>query len=686
MKKFTTLALAGLVASSVVAQGPSKQKYVASPQQTTKAAVNVKNTMLFHDVNESMLTAKPVRQAPVPSANGKIAAVSPVALGSASNAFTCLRTEQNQVAANSDIDVVTFTHRNNASIYGGTSGNLRYDVSIDGGATFSNDIGTINPTQTLPVRYPNGSIHNPAGNTNPLAASAVAYTPTLGTPTWDGHFAGVSTIVTSGAPTSPTEHYLFQTSGTLLPGGLCHGLPGEYWSVDVEYDGANVIDTIRTFKGVWNTGTNDIDWEESTPVVPNHYTGFDGSVTMIGPNISFSPDGSVGWVGFLGDIAGDGVDSTLMPCFSKTTDNGATWSTTVAMNLNDVAWVKDSLQSLWIDSLGNPASTGRATCAFDYDITVDANGNPHLAVVVGSATTTASPDPGYSIFSGLAKFMADVYSPDGGATWDVAYISPVLAFRTQSFGATASTVSMDNYPQVSRSEDGGHVFFSWADTDTALVTGNQNGIGFGESDNLAPNLRIAGIDANTWAQSYPQLVSDGDLIWEGRVLFPTMAPVALGDGSGCWNLPIVVAEMPAGEPADPTLFHYFGNDAQICSNDLCNAGSLNLSWSSFAFAGATPPCLVGVKDNVQSNVVLGNAYPNPTANQAVITFTLPTVSNIKVDLVNVYGQTVAVMAQGEFAAGNHRVNVSTDKLASGVYFYNLRTNDQVLSKKLIVTK
>jgi hypothetical protein len=686
MKKFTTLALAGLVASSVVAQGPGKQKFVANTQQITKSAVNVKNTMLFHDTNESMLTARPVQTAPSLSPNGKVAAVSPVAMGSASNAFTILRTEQNQVAANDDLDMVVFTHRNNASVYGGSSGNLRYDVSIDGGATFGNDIGPLNPTMTLPARYPNGTIVNPAGNTNPLNAFQASYVPTLGTPTWDGHFGGVSSIATSGTPSTVNENYLFATTGTLLPGGLCHGLPGEYWSVDVEYDGTNIIDTIRTFKGTWNSGTSDIDWEESTPVVPNHYTGFDGTVTMIGPNISFSPDGSVGWIGFLGDLAGDGVDTTLLPCFSKTTDNGATWSTPVAFNLNSIAWVADSLQTLWIDSLGNPASTGRATCAFDYDLTVDGNGNPHLAVVVGSATTTASPDPGYSIFSGLAKFMADVYSPDGGATWDVAYISPVLAFRTQTFGATASTVSMDNFPQVSRSASGSHVFFSWADSDTSLVTGNQNGIGFGESDNIAPNLRIAGMDVNNWTQSYPQLVSDGDLIWEGRILFPTMAPVALGDGSGCWNLPIVVAEMPAGEPVDPTNFHYFGNDATVCASDLCSPSGMTLAWDAFAFAGATPPCLVGVKNNVESNVVLGNAYPNPTSTAAVITFTLPTVSTIKVDLVNVYGQTVAVMAEGDFAAGNHRLDINTEKLASGVYFYNLHTNGQVLSKKLIVTK
>lgn len=681
MKKFTTLALAALVASSVFGQQPQKQKFTASYGQITKTAQNVKNTMLFHDVdNQTIVKANVLNNGtPALSPNGKVAAVNPVALGSAGNAFTILRNEQNQVHASSQLDMVTFIHRNNPSIFGGTVGHLRYDVSIDGGTTFSNDIGNINPVMTLQARYPNGIIFNEnETNTNPLDAKFIFECPTLGTPSWDGHVDGVSSIVTSGSPTS-TEHYDFGTTGTLLPGGLCEGLAGEFWAVDAEFDGTNAVGPINVYKGVYGSG--DATWTFNGDISANHNTAFDGTVYMVGPNIEFSPDGSVGWVAWLGDLVG-GPDEVFSPCFSKTTDNGATWSTPVEFNMNSVAWVADSLQTLWVDSLGNPASDGIATTGFDYDLTVDANGNPHLAVVVG----THGSGQAYSIASGIAKFLADVYSPDGGATWNIAYISPVLAFRTQSFGATASTVSMDNMCQISRSPNGQYIFFSWADSDTALVTGNQNGIGFGESDNIAPNLRIAALNTVTWEQSYPKLVSDGDLIWEGRVLFPTMSPEALSTGNNCWNLPIVVAEMPAGEPIDPTLFHYFGNDASICASDLCSPSSMNLAWDAFAFTGATPPCAVGIKNNVESNVVLGNAYPNPTSNEAVITFELPAVSTISMELVNVYGQQVAVLANGEYAAGAHRVLASTENLAAGVYFYNLRTNDQVLSKKLVVAK
>jgi hypothetical protein len=684
MKKFTTLALAGLVASSLFGQRPGQQKFVASPEQM-QSVQNVKNSMYFYDETTPIVKALLLNEeGPRLTTNGKVSAVTPVALGSAGNAFTILRGEQNQVSVNNDLDLVTFTHRNNGSIFGGSSGNLRYDVSIDGGATFSNDIGYLNPAAAaLLGRYPNGAIYNPAGNTNPLSAKVVYSAPTVGSPSWDGHVFGVTDVVTSNQPTT-TEHYAFNASTAYLPGGLTEGLPGEFWAVDNDFDGSAYLGTVNLYKGTYTS--NDVVFANVGELTPNNYTGFDGTPSMIGPNFGASPDGSVLWIAFLGDMAGDGVDSTYMPCFSKSTDNGATWSNTVAYNLNTEPWVADSLQSLWVDSLGNPASSGRATSTFDFDFTVDGNGNPHMIIVVASASTSDTPEPSYSVYPGLAKFVADVYSTDGGATWDIAYISPVLTFRTPDFGATATVISMDNFPQISRSEDGGFVFYSWTDSDTALVTGNQNGIGFGESDNLAPNLRIAGMNVNTGEQSYPKLVTDGDLIWEGRALYPTMGPVAVTGANSCWNLPIVIMELPAGEPVDPALFHYFGNDAQICAGSMCDASSMNLSWDAFAFAGATPPCAVGIDNNVESNVVLGNAYPNPTADQSVITFELPAVSTISMDLVNVYGQQVAVIANGEYAAGAHRVVANTEKLASGVYFYNLRTNGQTISKKLIVTK
>ena len=74
-----------------------------------------------------------------------------------------------------------------------------------------------------------------------------------------------------------------------------------------------------------------------------------------------------------------------------------------------------------------------------------------MGVVVGSGGA------GYTIRSGLAKFLADVHSTDGGTTWDITYMGSVLAFRGD-FGTPSPTdgslLSMDNTVQASRDADG----------------------------------------------------------------------------------------------------------------------------------------------------------------------------------------------------------------------------------------
>jgi hypothetical protein len=171
------------------------------------------------------------------------------------------------------------------------------------------------------------------------------------------------------------------------------------------------------------------------------------------------------------------------------------------VDLDAIPWIADSLQTLWIDSLGNPASDGRATCAFDYDMIVDANGNVHMANVIG---TTGG---GFAISSGLAKFMADIWTPDGGATWEVTYLSPVLTFRgilwRLVLHRSPLTTSAKSHAMMRESDFTSHGSIQTPQS----FTGSMNGIGFGESDNLAPNLRMVARDLTTGMQTYPQLVS-----------------------------------------------------------------------------------------------------------------------------------------------------------------------------------
>ena len=416
--------------------------------------------------------------------------------------------------------------------------------------------------------------------------------------------------------------------------------------------------------------TSDVDWTRSHSLFPGHDKSIDGSVSAVGPVISFSPDGQTGWIAFLGDITGSPTDSAFHPILIKSGDAGATWDAAVEVDINAASsWVYDTLRSLWTDSLGNPASSGEATCAFDLDLTVDANGNPHIAAVVGTKGTGQA----YSI-AGTAKFMADITSTDGGTTWDVIYVGPVLTLRGE-FGTPdptdGSLLSMDNFCQISRNQAGTHIFYSWVDSDTTVI-------GFGEADNLAPNLRVSGYRISDGYQTCYKLVSDGDFVWDGKLLFPTMAPEVITDGS-TYKLPIVALDMITNDQLQPCKFWYYGGDATLTESDFQDPSSLSLAWGSTCTTVSND-----VKEDVPA--VAHGVYPNPTAGNATIKFELPASATVKVSILNMYGQEVMNLANNNFAAGVNEVEVNTSSLAAGVYFYSLQIADKNYTNKMVVVK
>src|SRR5688572_20848 len=90
-----------------------------------------------------------------------------VNLGSSSNMLTIVRNNTNPIAVNNELNTVVFIHRNNHNQFGGHSGNLRYDISTNGGSTWSTNQGVLNPSSSSSLaRYPNAVIHNASGNTN----------------------------------------------------------------------------------------------------------------------------------------------------------------------------------------------------------------------------------------------------------------------------------------------------------------------------------------------------------------------------------------------------------------------------------------------------------------------------------------------------------------------------------------
>ncbi|MGQ7719258.1 T9SS type A sorting domain-containing protein [Melioribacter sp. OK-1-Me] len=103
---------------------------------------------------------------------------------------------------------------------------------------------------------------------------------------------------------------------------------------------------------------------------------------------------------------------------------------------------------------------------------------------------------------------------------------------------------------------------------------------------------------------------------------------------------------------------------------------------------------VGVDDEpvIKNEFVLEQNYPNPFNPTTSIRYQLPKASNVTITVYNSLGQEVAKLVNNELqSAGVHTITWNAKdnygkSVASGIYFYQLKSSDLVLTKKMILLK
>jgi hypothetical protein len=79
-------------------------------------------------------------------------------------------------------------------------------------------------------------------------------------------------------------------------------------------------------------------------------------------------------------------------------------------------------------------------------------------------------------------------------------------------------------------------------------------------------------------------------------------------------------------------------------------------------------------------------YPNPFNPMTAISFELPVAENTCLEVFNVLGQRVAVLANQWLPAGSHTIGFDGSDLASGVYLYRLKTDTHDETRKMVMVK
>jgi hypothetical protein len=91
-------------------------------------------------------------------------------------------------------------------------------------------------------------------------------------------------------------------------------------------------------------------------------------------------------------------------------------------------------------------------------------------------------------------------------------------------------------------------------------------------------------------------------------------------------------------------------------------------------------------NNIPKNYTLKQNYPNPFNPVTKIEYSLPQNSYITLKVYNILGKEVATLADKYERAGNHVVTYDAANLASGIYFYTLKSGNFTQTKKMTLIK
>jgi hypothetical protein len=91
-------------------------------------------------------------------------------------------------------------------------------------------------------------------------------------------------------------------------------------------------------------------------------------------------------------------------------------------------------------------------------------------------------------------------------------------------------------------------------------------------------------------------------------------------------------------------------------------------------------------DDIQENISNVLAYPNPFSNHVTISVNLEESSSVQIDIYNLTGRKIKSLAGETLNAGTHHFTWDATGINSGIYFYNLKIGNEVITKKLVLTR
>lgn len=626
----------------------------------------------------------------------KTTAVSATMFTGAMNVFSYLYGQANPLQYNKALNAVSFLSRKSSTYTASSNSNSGTIVGL-----WSTNLGTTwNETcmwtsATNLGRFPSGGLYNPLGNTNINNAYMVAHGPCTDGTNWVGVYYASKPITTPGTTTPGTDmqfhnaaapvlkkHHYTVWSNEIIDGGLVRGMGmiinDINGTTNVQYGSRGTA----MLKGQFNAGA--FVWSVDSFCPPVNVRTDGSRITNEYGMQAWNDAGTVGYVVILGSRAGAGPTMNgYQPIVYVTTNSGASWSLLPANDFADACAFKGVNDRLYPTNTNSNVICPNFNGSEDWDVAVDANGQLHMATMAYGHTSNHVDSLGYRNVFGSEQYsfshtpfdhptIYDFYTKSTGG-WDYHIVDSMgtegpsgtsgqPGYSTNPWAGATATTKMEILAriQMSRTDDGKKLFYSWTESDSSVV---------GLKWNIYPDINMKGYDVVAKKVTPRMNITTGVLGADQQSYFHFMSNRAAGTSSACVTIPYTIAYNATNQGANP-VDDYYLSGVQVCP-------------SSFSINPMSPKgCALGIETKETVNYEVMN-FPNPADHATTIVVALKEASNFEVVIYNSIGQLIdTYKVNGQM--GSNEINVDLNNFKSGIYFYNVKVGSSVVTKKLVV--
>ncbi|MBC8314841.1 MAG: T9SS type A sorting domain-containing protein [Bacteroidetes bacterium] len=136
-----------------------------------------------------------------------------------------------------------------------------------------------------------------------------------------------------------------------------------------------------------------------------------------------------------------------------------------------------------------------------------------------------------------------------------------------------------------------------------------------------------------------------------------------------------------GWPQQDKMGDYFDMESDETSAHLAWANTFN--GEQDVYYGHIIPQYVAIEDPEKQNLLSLTNYPNPFVDQTTIRYTIPSSSQVILEIIDICGQVIHTLISENQQAGLYSIDIAGDKLTAGYYFCRLRAGAQSTTTRIV---